>query len=170
MEKCKWCGKYYKAELFSGGFCSKKCEIEGGDRGVKRSSPLYGIIGIIIIIIFFFFSKSHKSQTKNESKQNLTEENYVAPNDNLNPINSETIVSTESSKAQEETTSQNELTQENPSSDTTEVQQSEEEIQTESNKDQIVIRLLEEGRSVKEVAEATGLSKQEVRKIRRKAK
>lgn len=169
MEKCKWCGKHYKGELFSGGFCSKKCEIEGGDRGVKRTSPLFGIIGIITIIVIFFLAKSHNSETKNDSKQNITEENYVTPNDNLNNANSERNISTENTEAQEETNSENELTQENASNDTTKVQQSEEEIQPENNKDEIVIRLLNEGRSVKEVAEATGLSKQEVRKIRRNA-
>lgn len=169
MEKCKWCGKHYKAELFSSGFCSKKCEIEGGDRGVKRTSPLFGIIGIMIIIAIFFFAKSSSSETKNESKQNITEENYVSPNDNLNTANNETNVSTESSKGQEENNSQNKLTQENVSNDTTKVQESEEEIQPENNKDEIAIRLLNEGRSVKQVAEETGLSKQEVRKIRRNA-
>ncbi|PKP18332.1 MAG: hypothetical protein CVU07_02240 [Bacteroidetes bacterium HGW-Bacteroidetes-23] len=169
MEKCKWCGKHYKAELFSGGFCSKKCEIEGGDRGVKRTSPLFGVIGIIIIIVIFFFAKSRNSETRNESKQNLTEENYTSPSENLNTGNSETNVSTESSKEQQETNSQNEFAQENLSSDITLVKESEEQIQPENNKDEIVIRLLSEGRSVKEVSEATGLSKQEVRKIRRNA-
>jgi len=168
MQRCNWCNNPINNGPFSN-YCSKKCEKEavsnGERKGVKSSISAVFIIIFIIMIGFYAVKKSNnKSQ---ETRESVDEQNYSEPTDSPNVENYE--ANQKNNVSSEEINSQNELTQENVSSDTTKVQNSEEEIQPESNKDEIVIRLLNEGRSVKEVAEATGLSKQEVRKIRRNA-
>ena len=172
MEKCKWCGKSYKAGLFTSGFCSKKCEIEGGDRGVKKTSPIFGVIAIIIVIYFIF--KENNSESKQAPKENTIEENYVSPERNLNATNSETKISTESSKKEEENNSQNENSQVNlsveSSNDNTNNQQSNENNDSTNNQEEIVINLLKNGKKIKEIADLTGLSRHEVRVIKRKVK
>ena len=168
MQRCNWCNNPINNGPFSN-YCSKKCEKEavsnGERRGVKSSFSAVFIVIFIIMIGFYAVKKNgNKSQ---ETTESAVEQNNFSPTDNSNAETYET--SQQNNVSSDEINSQNELTQENVSSDTTKVQNSEEEFQPENNKDEIVIRLLNEGRSVKEVAEATGLSKQEVRKIRRNA-
>ncbi|SNR37900.1 sigma-70 RNA polymerase sigma factor region 4 domain-containing protein [Lutibacter flavus] len=173
MEKCKWCGKPYKDGLFSSGFCSKKCEIEGGDSGVKKRSPFFGIIVIIIIGIYIIFFKNN-SESEQVLKENPVEENYTLPEGNSNATNRETKIYTESSKEQVDNNSQNEKSQVNSSiessNDSTINQELNESSEATENQEEIVINLLKNGKSVKEIANLTGLSRHEVRVIKRKIK
>ena len=168
MQRCNWCNNPINNGPFSN-YCSKKCEKEavsnGERKGVKSSTSAVFIIIFIIMIGYYAVKKN--SNSNQETKKSGVEQNFSTPTDNPNVENYKT--NQQSDVSIEENDSQNGITQENVSSDTTKVQEAEEEIQPENNKDEIVIRLLNEGRSVKEVAEATGLTKQEVRKIRRNA-
>ena len=172
MEKCKWCGKPYKDGLFSTGFCSKKCEMEGGDRGVKKRSPFLGIIVIIIAVFVIFFKNN--SEKKQVLRENTIEENYASPEGNSNATNGETKVYEESQIEQVENNSQNESSQVNSSiessNDNTDSQELNEYSEATRNQEDIVINLLKEGKSVKEIADLTGLSRHEVRVIKRKLK
>lgn len=172
MEKCKWCGKPYKDGLFSSGFCSKKCEIEGGNRGVKKRSPFLGIIVIIIAVFVIFFKNN--SEKKQVLKENTVEENYSSPERNSNATNGETKVYIESPKEQVENNSQNESSQVNLSvestNDNTDSQELNENSEANKNQEEIVINLLKDGKSIKEIADLTGLSRHEVRVIKRKIK
>ena len=168
MQRCNWCNNPINNSPFSN-YCSKKCENEavsnGERKGIKSSTSAVFLI-IFVIMIGYYAVKKNGAKSQ-ETKESQVEQNYSAPIDNSNVENYET--NQQNNVNSDEVDSQNELTQENVSGDTTNVQEPDEETQPENNKDEIVLRLLNEGRSVKEVAEATGLTKQEVRKIRRSA-
>ena len=112
MGKCKWCGNNYRDGIFSSGFCSTKCEIEGGDRGVKKTSPIYGIITISLFIAFIYFSRSKKSNSQEDEINNVitTEESYNSPENNQSNINNQSSFTSEISKNEIDSSNENRTT------------------------------------------------------------
>jgi hypothetical protein len=168
MQKCNWCSKSFENGPFSN-YCSKKCEKEavanGEKKGVNYSS---GIWIIIIIMIIFYSFKKFNSGTSYEVKQNSVERSYSAPSEHLSSSSKEENNSDLNTTKDNQNT-QTEKIQESSSNESTvnDVQpESAEQIST-SNIEEIATSLLREGKSVREVADSTGMSRQEVRKLKR---
>jgi hypothetical protein len=189
MAKCNWCGKYYKDELFSNGFCSKKCELEGGDRGVKATSPAPKLIGIIVLIaIFAVFAINKNSKKSTETKANSNLENYNQEESVYDISTQETNFVSESSNNTENEPTESEEKAENEQSnipeenvETTILEEKETENSTNQNvpsrmlkyqEHQVevskAIEMLKQDKSVSEIKNATKLEGSEIRELRRK--
>lgn len=188
MAKCNWCGTYYKDEIFSNGFCSKKCELEGGDRGVKATSPIPKLMGIIVLIpIFAFFAINKNSKKSTETKTSNNVENYNEEESINNNSTKETnFVSESSSNTENESTELVEKTDNEQSNKPEESVESTilEEKETENANTQNVpsrmlkyqehqnevakaIEMLKQDKSVSEIKDATKLEGSEIRELRR---
>lgn len=188
MAKCNWCGKYYKDEIFSNGFCSKKCTLEGGDRGVKATSPVPKVIGIIVLIaIFALFAINKNSKKTTETKTSNNVENYNEEESiNNNSAKETNFVSESSSNIENEPTESVEKTDNEQNNKQEESVESTilEEKETENATNQNVpsrmlkyqehqiqvskaIEMLKQDKSVSEIKDATKLEGSEIRELRR---
>jgi hypothetical protein len=161
MQKCNWCSKSFEDGPYSN-YCSKKCESQavanGEVKGVGYRKGCSGVLIIIVIVIIYIFNyknndkdtiKSNKTTETNESTKsgdNLesSEENTSNGNDSINEV--------ELNK--EYTTVNDSLNQES--------------LQQTSSIEDLAIRLLNEGKSINDVSDSTGLSRSEIRKIKKK--
>lgn len=173
MQRCNWCNNPINGGPFSN-YCSKRCEKEavanGEKKGVKYST--ISILGVVIVIAFIIF-KSNNSNSDQSKKENRTEDNYSTPNETVNNQSEKEYASPASPKNGDETATQNITEQEivsDESADDNTIQEMELQNETTENVEDIVISLLKNGKSVREVADSTGLSRSEVRKIKRSIK
>ena len=189
MARCNWCGTYYKDEIFSNGFCSKKCELEGGDRGVKATSPVPKLMGIVVLMaVFAFFAINKNSKKSTETKTNNNVENYSEEENVNNNLKKETnFVSESSSNTVSEPTELVDKTENEQSNkseervETTMLEEKESENLTNQNvpsrmlkyqEHQVevskAIKMLKQDKSVSEIKDATNLEGSEIRELRRK--
>jgi hypothetical protein len=168
MGKCTWCEKSFEGGPFSN-YCSKKCEKEAVNNGEKKGVSYNSGIGIIILIMIIFFSFKKFTTDKNQSKKENVENNYSTPNvlDEVNDeINIENI-SIDNPTPENETNTQNEIIQGDLPNTSSEDANSQEQNEKTKVTEETAIELLRDGKSVREVADSTGMSRQEVRKIKR---
>lgn len=169
MQKCNWCSKSFEGGPFSN-YCSRKCEKDAVNNGEKKGVSYTSGLGLIILIMVILFSfKKFTSDKKQSQKENVVENNYSTPNvlDNANnDINVENI-SSENPTSENETNTQNEVIQGDLPNNSPEDANSAEQNETTKSTEETAIELLKDGKSVREVADSTGMSRQEVRKIKR---
>ncbi len=165
MKKCILCDRYITDDSPFTNYCSTTCERKGvgyGEKkGIKKSAGCFGIIILVVGISFFGINKY-----SSEEKQ-ISNENQVIRIDNQNATNQtkeEKNISDEIIIREKETVLKNTITKEDLSKPNSE-EKKESKDSAEIDK---AILMLKQGKSIREIAKSTSLTRKEIRKLRRK--